>query len=472
MGAVSLESALRGNRLALSRAISCVEDGTDAAPGLIKAAYPHASGAWVVGITGGTGCGKSTLVDALVSHYRSAGDRVGVVAVDPTSPFSGGALLGDRVRMTRHGTDRDVFVRSMATRGASGGLAATTFDVVTLLAAAGMQRLIVETVGVGQEEIDVAGVAHTTCVVVTPAGGDEVQAIKAGIMEIADIVVLNKADLPGADRALAQLRGVISHAPDSNWVPPIVRTQAVDGEGIKELADALERHREWCGEAGLLVQKRRTVASLRLRAVLAERIWERARAALADDGAAVGVGERLDSGEIDPYSAADELLDSIGLDRSSPAPVSMEPGGALSGVLQAREFDHVAMAVLDADAAVARYGRLLGATVEHRETVDDQGVEVIFLRMPDATRLELLCPLGDGTPVGRFLAERGEGLHHICFRVDDLQAALTGAEAAGVALIDHKPRRGAGGSLIAFVRPSELGGVLVELKQKAAARPR
>ena len=300
---------LEGDRRALSRAISRIEDGGDDAVEIIKAVHPRVTDAWVVGITGGTGTGKSTLVDCLIASCRARGRSVGVVAVDPSSPFSGGAVLGDRVRMQRHATDPGVFVRSMASRGALGGLGAATYDVVTLMAAAGFERLFVETVGVGQEELDVAGVAHTTCVVVTPAGGDGVQAIKAGILEVADILILNKADLPTADRAEAQLRSSIEGAP-GNRETPIVPTIAVTGEGTDELIDQLDAHRQGseCSEDAAL--RKRMLAGLRLRAILASRLWRFASARFArppgDD-----LLDQIANGDIDPYSAADQLMSEL-----------------------------------------------------------------------------------------------------------------------------------------------------------------
>lgn len=305
--AALVERLLDGDRRALGRAISLVEQGGPDAEELVRATYARGIDGWVVGVTGSAGSGKSTLVDRLVVEYRDRDERVGVVAIDPTSPFSGGALLGDRVRMQRHSTDAGVFVRSMATRGQLGGLAAAAYDALNLLASAGFGRLVLETVGVGQEEIDVVGVAHTTCVLMTPGTGDDIQAIKAGIMEIADVFVLNKADQAGADRAEAQLRAVLDHGPDG-WVPPIVRTVATSGDGTAELRDAIAAHEEWARGAGKVGEKRRAVAALRLRRVLGERLLERARRHAMDEARERELVEAIAAGELDPYSAADRVV--------------------------------------------------------------------------------------------------------------------------------------------------------------------
>jgi LAO/AO transport system kinase len=319
-----------GDRRALARAISIIENGRPEAPAIVRAAFREARTRWIVGITGGPGAGKSTLVDRLADHYRADGDSVGVIAVDPTSPFTGGALLGDRVRMQSRATDPDVFIRSMATRGAVGGLAAATYDALTLLDAAGIDHLLVETVGVGQEEVDIAGVAHTTCVVLTPAGGDGVQAIKAGIMEIADIFVLNKSDIEGADRTESLLRAAATHAHGSDWIPPVVRTVASAGEGTEALVDAIVAHRQWSEKSGHLHAKRRALAGLRLRVILASRLWQvvqerfgsgttpagregggKTTPADREGGGTAGLLDDVAAGRIDPYTASATILDAI-----------------------------------------------------------------------------------------------------------------------------------------------------------------
>ena len=297
-----------GDRRALARAISAVENAAPMSEGLVREAFPRAGTAPVVGITGPSGAGKSTLVDCLTAAYRAKDISIGVLAIDPSSPFTGGALLGDRVRMQRHSEDAGVYVRSMATRGAMGGLAAAVYDTLVLLSVAGFDRLLVETVGVGQDEVDVAGVADTTCVVLTPVGGDEIQAIKAGIMEIADIFVLNKADMPGTDRAQAQLHAWVTRVADDEWAPPIVRTIAARGEGVEELENAIAAHEDWYRSSGRALAKRRTLAKMRLRTLLRERLLTVARTRGFDTTREEELVDAIARGDLDPYSAAEQVV--------------------------------------------------------------------------------------------------------------------------------------------------------------------
>ncbi len=303
-----VERLVAGDRRALARAISAVENGTEIGEALIREAFPRAGSAPVVGITGPSGAGKSTLVDGLTAVYRRDDVSIGVLAIDPTSPFTGGALLGDRVRMQRHSEDSGVYVRSMATRGAMGGLAAAVYDTLVLLSVAGFDRLLVETVGVGQDEVDVAGVADTTCVVLTPVGGDEVQAIKAGIMEIADIYVLNKSDMPGTDRAEAQLHAWVTRVGDDEWSPPIVRTVATQGDGLQELADAIAAHENWYRSSGRAEGKRRTLAKMRLRTLLRERLLTVARSRGFDGAREDALIDAIAQGDLDPHTAAEQVV--------------------------------------------------------------------------------------------------------------------------------------------------------------------
>ncbi|HVG29238.1 MAG TPA: methylmalonyl Co-A mutase-associated GTPase MeaB, partial [Pyrinomonadaceae bacterium] len=241
-----LERILAGDARAVARAISKVEDGGEGAAGLMKSVFPHTGRALVVGITGSPGAGKSSLVDKLALLYRGRGERVGIVCVDPSSPFSGGAILGDRIRMQTLGLDPGVFIRSMATRGHLGGLARASVDAVSILDAAGYAKVIVETVGVGQDEVEIVKAADVSVVVLVPGMGDDIQAIKAGIMEIGDVFVINKADRDGVLRTEKELEALLSlaHRPDM-WSPPIVKTVATENKGIEELAAAVESYREF-----------------------------------------------------------------------------------------------------------------------------------------------------------------------------------------------------------------------------------
>jgi LAO/AO transport system kinase len=307
------EGVLAGDVRAVARAISLVEDEAAAGVDLLRALFPKTGRAFVVGVTGPPGAGKSTLVDRLTVDARQGGKRVGVIAVDPTSAFSGGAVLGDRVRMGRHASDEDVFIRSMATRGHLGGVARATGDVAMVLDAAGKDLVIIETVGVGQDEIDIARTADVTVVVLVPGTGDEVQALKAGIMEIADIFVVNKADRDDADRlvqTIAANMALQSSAP-GDWQAPIIKTVATTGEGIDQLWAAIDAFRS---HQPTDERRRRSRFEHHFRALLGQQVIRRLEQALPA-GELGRVVDRIAAREIDPYSAADELLASA-LDKS------------------------------------------------------------------------------------------------------------------------------------------------------------
>jgi LAO/AO transport system kinase len=297
---VSIQAILAGDIAAAAQLMRDLDDRRPEAIAQLKQLWPHTGKAYIVGVTGNPGAGKSTIVDGLIAHYRAAGERVGVIAVDPTSPFSGGALLGDRIRMHRHALDPGVFIRSLATRGHLGGMSRSTFDVAHVLDAMGFQRILIETVGVGQDEIDVMRAAHTTVVVSVPGLGDDIQAIKAGLLEVADVLAVNKADRDGADRVESDLSRMLALRADRNDVP-IVRTIATRGAGIAELAAAIEAHRAraWTGPAAT------SRAAERARAQL----YELVRALLADRAAAaLARGTALVTSGRDPWSLAEELV--------------------------------------------------------------------------------------------------------------------------------------------------------------------
>ncbi|HEX2022801.1 MAG TPA: methylmalonyl Co-A mutase-associated GTPase MeaB [Candidatus Thermoplasmatota archaeon] len=295
---------LQGDRRAVPRAITLAETGGPEARALVAALYPRTGRAHVVGITGAPGTGKSTLVDRVIERERKAGRRVGVVAVDPSSPFTGGALLGDRLRMSARQTDPGVFIRSMATRGHLGGLARASADAARILDAAGYDLVLVETVGVGQSEVDVVRLADTVLVVTVPGMGDEVQNIKAGLMEIGDVFVVNKADREGAEKTMAELSAWLEHSPEAAWAPPVVRAVAATGEGVADACDAIRRHREAIAKAGGQDARRRQQARHEVVEALRERVVEGATRDRARFEAAV---ERVARREIDPYAAADGL---------------------------------------------------------------------------------------------------------------------------------------------------------------------
>ena len=299
-------SLLDGDKRAAGKLISLIEDDEPEAIDAMGRIYPHTGHAHIVGFTGPPGVGKSSLINRLVRTFRAGGKKVGVVAVDPTSPFSGGAVLGDRIRMADTGVDPGVFIRSMATRGHAGGLALATFDAVRVLDAFGMDVVFVETVGAGQSEVEIATRAHTTVVVEMPLTGDGVQTMKAGILEIGDVYVVNKVDLGSEDALVANLKFQLTAR--DGWTPPIIRTAAIEGRGIEELADAVTKHGAFLAESGL--RRTRDVARARLeilenaQRLLARRVGEKSRGGKEFDRLAADVADR----KLDPHAAAKKLL--------------------------------------------------------------------------------------------------------------------------------------------------------------------
>ena len=382
-----IERLAAGEVRSLARAVSMVEDGADGAAELLAVCRGLGRHARRIGITGPPGAGKSTLVDQLVAKLRAAGEKVGVIAVDPSSPYTGGALLGDRVRMRGFAGDTGVFVRSMASRGALGGLAKSAAGVCTLMEAAGLGTILIETVGVGQDEVGIAALADVTVLVLVPGLGDDVQSLKAGVMEIADIFVVNKSDLPGADRVeteILAMQGLGAH--DEHWLPPVVRTVASTGEGVEALLAAVDR----CLASG----KRPGVIS--------------------------------------------DFREKHGL-----------------------KLDHLGIAVKSIAAAKGFY-ESLGMAVSHEETVEHEQVTTAMLPLGES-RIELLEPTAEDSTIGRFLAKRGEGLHHIAVRVEHIDARFAAMQTAGIRLASDRVRVGAGGHRYFFVHPASTGGVLVEL---------
>ena len=440
---------------AIARAISLIEDEAPEGAKLIGAIYAHTGRAYLVGVTGSPGAGKSTLVDRLTSEFRKAGKTVAILAVDPTSPYSGGAILGDRVRMQSHAEDTGVFIRSMATRGNLGGLAGTTAEAAIVMDAAGFDVIIIETVGVGQDEVDIVRTADISIVTVVPGTGDEVQALKAGIMEIADIFVVNKADREGADRTAASIEAMLSLEMFSGdaWRPPVMRTVATSGAGVTELVAMIDQFRQRTGAA--LTERRRARSAWRLREILGRRFVNDVEQNILAKGEFDRLLDAVTKREVDPYKAADSVM--ARAMRSGQAP-------GLSAV-EGMPLDHIGIAVKDAAAFAALFAKIANLPTGEAEIVGPHRLR--FVDAGGAT-LELVEAVTEEAPVAKYLAKRGESLHHLCFRVPDIDQAIARLVNDGVKMIDVKPRKGAHGARIAFIHPSSAGGLLIELKQLAS----
>ncbi|MBX9878781.1 MAG: methylmalonyl Co-A mutase-associated GTPase MeaB [Candidatus Obscuribacterales bacterium] len=303
---------LSGNRRALARALSIVEDGGPQATELVRSLFSHAGRAHLIGITGSPGVGKSTLVDALIAAIRRSGLRVGVLAVDPSSPFTGGAILGDRIRMQEHTMDKDVFIRSMANRGHAGGTALATYDAVRMMEASGYDVVIIETVGVGQSELAIAETADTTILVLMPSSGDDIQAIKSGIMEIGDIFVVNKADLPGSDKTASEIMASLelSHFKD-DWRPPVVSAVAETGQGIDKVWEAVQKHKLFLESSGQLMDRRKHKVQTELTELVAAIARENLKQSLKDSPRVNDLLSTVLNHKLDPHSAANKLIEEL-----------------------------------------------------------------------------------------------------------------------------------------------------------------
>ena len=305
------EKLLAGDHRSVARAITAVENGTNNAAALMRSIFPKTGNALVIGVTGSPGAGKSSLVDKLALYYKNMGERIGIVCIDPSSPFSGGAILGDRIRMSTLGLDKNIFIRSMATRGNLGGLSRSTVDAVAILDAAGFDKVIVETVGVGQDEVEIVKTADVSVVVLVPGMGDDIQAIKAGIMEIGDVFVINKADREGVIRTQKELESLLTlaHRPDM-WNPPIVKTVATESKGIEDLAAAIESYEQYSKQdldAGL--PRRQAIARWRLVELLQDRLLEKEMDRNGTREMLDDLSDEIARKTIDPYTAVDRILD-------------------------------------------------------------------------------------------------------------------------------------------------------------------
>ena len=428
-----------GDTRALARAITQVENRSSEGSDLLRKIYPHAGRGRTIGVTGSPGAGKSSLVDRLAAAYRTENQHIGIVAVDPSSPFTGGAILGDRIRMNAHSTDPGIFIRSMATRGYLGGLAATTADVVRVLDAAGRDPIFVETVGVGQAEVDIVKLADVSVVVLVPGMGDDVQALKAGLMEIGDIFVINKADRPGVQNIERTITASLSlaHRADG-WVPPIVKTVATEGRGIDELKNHIDGCVARFANSELRLSRKKEAAREHLTSLIRERLVQTTMETAFPGAALEGVLDKIARNQADPHTIVETILG------------------------RKNRMDHVGIAVRSIAEALKLYEGVLGLKVSHYEDVEEQGVRVAMLPIGES-RIELLEPLHAESPVEKFILKRGEGIHHIAICVDNIERTLERFKASGSRLIDAAPRRGAANSRIAFIHPAGMHGVLLEL---------
>jgi LAO/AO transport system kinase len=450
-----LTARLRGGDVrALARAISLVENGAPESAEILSECFAFTGQALRIGITGAPGAGKSTLVDQLARGLRGAGKTVGIIAVDPTSPFSGGALLGDRIRIHGQGDDPGLYVRSMATRGALGGVAGRTADVASVIEASGKEVILIETVGVGQDEIEIARLADVTVVVLVPGMGDDVQSLKAGVMEIADIFAVNKADREGAERVEAEVRAMQSLAGShGEWIAPVVKTVATTGDGLSELQSAIAAFHAWLSQENRLETRRKARWRAQISGMLQSELLRRAGDHGLTPEKLEDAANRIARGEENPWKLIPQLAKQLFAQRDAAESVTI---------------DHLGIAVKSIAASRGFY-EALGLTVGHEEIVEQEKVRAAMIQA-GGSRLELLEPLEAESPIGKFLAKRGEGLHHVALHVPDIAASLARLKAQGVRLVSERIQTGAGGHLYFFVHPSSAGGVLLEICQDKGAK--
>ncbi|MHB8835985.1 MAG: methylmalonyl Co-A mutase-associated GTPase MeaB [Candidatus Methylomirabilia bacterium] len=474
-----LAAAVRGgDRRALARAVTLVEstrsDHRDEAARLIELLAPAAGGAFRIGISGVPGAGKSTFIEAFGLHLIAAGHRVAVLSVDPSSPASGGSILGDKTRMAELARRPEVFIRPTPSGGTLGGVARRTREALLVCEAAGFDIVLVETVGVGQSETAVAGMTDLFLLLLVPGGGDELQGIKRGIVELADLVLVNKADgdLAGAaERAVEAYRNALTllRPRSAGWDVPVAACSSVTGAGIAAAWDAMQRYRETMTASGELAARRAGQAGEWLWGETAETLFERLREH-------PGVRERLPQleravreGALPPTLGARRLIERFLGETGDPGGASGAAGGAVAPppAPAPGRLNHVAIAVPDLEGARQAFARLPGARVSEPRSLPEHGVTVVFVALPN-TKIELVTPLGERSPLRSFLEKNpGGGLHHLSLEVPDVRAAAAALAGQGARILgDGQPKPGAHGTPVLFLHPKDFGGTLVELEER------
>lgn len=434
---------VRGEHAAVGRALTIVINESEGSDELCRSFFAHAGRGHKLGVCGPPGAGKSSLINLLVGRLRKDGEKVGILAVDPTSPWTGGAFLGDRLRVQQHAMDPGVFFRSLGSRGTVGGLTSTIFNAIHVLEAWGCDRIILETVGTGQDEVEISHVADTVLYVTTPSLGDEIQAMKAGAMEAADVLVLNKSDLAEKDKALAALQEALNLGgrDEAGWPVQVVAASAAKGEGVGELLEAVKEHRSWLASSGEGDRRTKDQLRMELSWLVARRVTRQSLEQISDAHLGELLAKRTD-------------------------PVTL--GTRLATPLKAQRWlDHVGVAVERIPEALPFYRESLGLEPLHEETVPSQGVRVVFLAAPGAgptdCQVELLEPIGAEGAVAKFLVKRGPGLHHVAFRSPDLAGEMAALRRKGTPPLEEAPRKGSRGHQVCFLHPKHAHGVLVEL---------